>query len=71
MFMFLCVSACLQSGFGFVLIHQCHKLALSGVNVLRNCCCSTGEPHSLAVSARPALIARGCLSLSYFPVHLE
>lgn len=43
----------------FVLIHPSHGVALSDVNVLWNCSCSTREHHRLIVGARPATLRPG------------
>lgn len=49
-FMRLCPTQ-LQNGLVFVLVHLCHQVNLSDVDVLFNCRCSVGEHNSLAVSA--------------------
>lgn len=45
----------------FVFIHPSHGVALSDVNVLWNCSCSTREHHQLADNTRPAVGCQGLL----------
>lgn len=47
---FVCVQIQLWSGLVFVLIHHDYRVALSEVDVLGNCLCSTGEYQGLCMS---------------------